>query len=286
MAKEKSPAMQFYGREFYQDENVIVMTLEQEAAYMRLLWNCWQEGSIPSEPAKLAALCKNHPAKRFSTAVWPALQGCFVPSSDGRLIHSKVEKLRAERRDFIEHCSAGGKHSSELRAAQKSKLPSTNIARSLQVTLPEPCKSEPTLQSPVSSLQEPPPTPSAANQALAGAFERWIAEYPNAVRVDSAAQSWLSLIELGEITDEELPELFAGLQRWKDSRAWADEDGKYIPAPNVFLTGNEKHRGRMWKDHPPASAEAKASRKGSQRSGDGVDPASEWVPSWKKEKTG
>jgi len=77
MAKEKAPAMQFYGREFYQDENVIVMTLEQEAAYIRFLWNCWQEGSIPSELTKLAALCKHSSLKYFTNAIWPALQSCF-----------------------------------------------------------------------------------------------------------------------------------------------------------------------------------------------------------------
>jgi hypothetical protein len=100
--------------------------------------------------------------------------------------------------------------------------------------------------------------------------------------VDTAAQSWLSLIDLGEITEATLPEVFSGLQRWKNSRSWADEDGRFVPAPSVFLTGNERHTGRMWKDQPPASAEAKATRKISKRSGDGIDPAAEWIPPWKE----
>jgi len=116
------------------------------------------------------------------------------------------------------------------------------------------------------------------------AFEPWVAGYPNAVRVDTALQSWLSLIDLGEITEETLPEVFAGLQRWKESAKWAEDDGKWIPAPSVFLTGSDKHVGRLWKDHPPASAETKANRKSAKRSRDGADPNAEWIPSWKKDE--
>lgn len=71
--------MPWYGREFYADENVQVMTLDQEAAYLRLLWNCWQEGSIPADTAKLAAVCKNMPARKFAKDIWPALCGLFTP---------------------------------------------------------------------------------------------------------------------------------------------------------------------------------------------------------------
>jgi hypothetical protein len=127
------------------------------------------------------------------------------------------------------------------------------------------------------------PTPATLPQPLLEAFERWIAEYPNAVRVDTALQSWISLIALGEITEETLPDVFAGLRRWKKSRAWAEEDGKYIPAPNVFLTGNDRHKGRLWKDQPPESTEAKAAERSAKRSSDGTDPNAEWIAPWKEE---
>jgi hypothetical protein len=103
------------------------------------------------------------------------------------------------------------------------------------------------------------------------------------VRVDTALQSWISLISLGEITENTLPDVFAGLHRWKKSRAWAEEDGKYIPAPSVFLTGNERHRGRLWKDQPPEGAEAKAAEGSKRRSRDGVDPYAEWIAPWEEE---
>src|SRR5271166_6594185 len=40
--KEKRPAMLFYGREFYEDINVMAMSFEQQCVYIRLLWLCWQ----------------------------------------------------------------------------------------------------------------------------------------------------------------------------------------------------------------------------------------------------
>src|ERR1039457_5240199 len=100
MAKERAPHMPFYGREFYGDENVLVMTLEQEGAYLRLLWNCWQEGSIPEDTTKLAAMCKNAPVKRFEREIWPTLGCLFVARHGGRLVHQKVELLRAKKEDL------------------------------------------------------------------------------------------------------------------------------------------------------------------------------------------
>ena len=114
MAKERAPHMPWYGREFYGDENVLVMTLSQEAAYFRLLWNCWQEGSIPTDIAKLAALCKNTPVKKFERDIWPALSGLFSPAG-GRLVHRKVEQLRDAKEALRGACSKAGKLGNERR---------------------------------------------------------------------------------------------------------------------------------------------------------------------------
>ena len=113
--KEKSPHMPWYGREFYADENVLVMTLEQEAAYLRLLWNCWQEGSIPQDEAKLAAICKNMSARKFSKNIWPALRGRFEKTSDGRFVHDKVETLREAKEQRRTVWSEAGKLGNAIR---------------------------------------------------------------------------------------------------------------------------------------------------------------------------
>lgn len=111
--------MPWYGREFYADENVLVMTLEQEAAYMRLLWNCWQEGSIPDDPPKLAAICKNMAVKKFERTIWQALAGCFTKASDGRLVNPKVEALRAAKNQRKTEWSEAGKRGAEKRWGPK-----------------------------------------------------------------------------------------------------------------------------------------------------------------------
>ena len=114
MARERAPHMPWYGREFYADENVLVMTLKQEGAYFRLLWNCWQEGSIPTDTAKLAALCKNTPVKNFERDIWPALSGLFS-QVDGRLVHRKVELLRNAKEQRRTAWSEAGRRGNEKR---------------------------------------------------------------------------------------------------------------------------------------------------------------------------
>jgi uncharacterized protein YdaU (DUF1376 family) len=115
MAKEKAPYMPLYGREYYGDLKVLMMTLEQLGAYDLLNWICWQEGSIPSDLAKLAAICKNTPLRKFERDIWPALAGCYSPTADGRLVHRKVELIRAGKEAFRAKCSDAGKRGNEKR---------------------------------------------------------------------------------------------------------------------------------------------------------------------------
>jgi hypothetical protein len=86
---------------------------------------------------------------------------------------------------------------------------------------------------------------------LAG-FEAFIAAYPNQVQVDYAAQTWLSLFANGKLTAAMLPEVMAGLERWKASAQWERDGGRYVPAPYKFI------RDGLWKDNPPKGEGAKA----------------------------
>ena len=56
---EKAPAFQWYPKDYLSDLNVVVMTLEEEGAYRRLMDYCWLHGSIPDDMAALGAMCKN-----------------------------------------------------------------------------------------------------------------------------------------------------------------------------------------------------------------------------------
>jgi uncharacterized protein YdaU (DUF1376 family) len=107
--KDAAPWMPFFGRDFYADENVMLMTLEQEGAYMRLLWHCWQEGSLPNEQKRLAAIADRCEVQRFTETIWPAVAPCFTKRPDGRLIQKRVEQERAIKDEIREKRSEAGK---------------------------------------------------------------------------------------------------------------------------------------------------------------------------------
>lgn len=112
-----------------------------------------------------------------------------------------------------------------------------------------------------------------AEQFLGDECARFLDLYPKQEKLDQAARSWISLVSRGEITEDNVAEVFAGLDRHIDSAKWAEDDGKWIPDPSTFLMGNEKHSGRMWKDKPKAASEYVAPK----RSSAGTDPNAEYV---------
>jgi len=113
--KERAPYMPFFGRDFYGDLNVMSQDLEEQGAYIRLSWLCWQEGGIPADIPTLAAICSNTPVARFRKKIWPKLSGLFETAPDGRLTHRKIESIRDGKESFRRKCSEGGKLGNERR---------------------------------------------------------------------------------------------------------------------------------------------------------------------------
>jgi len=103
--KEKAPAFQFYPRDFLTDGNVAAMSLQEVGAYIRLLCLCWQEQSLPTDPARLARMV-GAPLPAFQK-LWPAVRTCFQ-EVDGRLVHPRLEKEREKQRVRREHLSLNG----------------------------------------------------------------------------------------------------------------------------------------------------------------------------------
>jgi uncharacterized protein YdaU (DUF1376 family) len=102
--KGKSPAMPFYGRDFYDDEHVKLMSLDQEGAYVRLLWHAWSHGSIPAEIGSLAKLWNVSAAR--AAKVWSGIAPCWVAIDGDRLAQKRLEAIRSEH----------GAHAEEMRA--------------------------------------------------------------------------------------------------------------------------------------------------------------------------
>jgi uncharacterized protein YdaU (DUF1376 family) len=90
----KSPAFQFYAGEYLADENVQLMTLEEEGCYIRMLAYCWREGSIPADHTLLSRLCKNAPDE-----VLTVVERRFEKRGT-RLIHLRLELERKKQKNF------------------------------------------------------------------------------------------------------------------------------------------------------------------------------------------
>lgn len=118
---KKSPAFQFYSRDFLDDENQKVMSLAASGIYIRLIAHCWLEGSLPNEPVKLARLAGA--TKRQIVELWPSIAPCFRQTGEGRLIHPRLEFERVKQATFRQRQSDKGAASAAMRealAVQKS----------------------------------------------------------------------------------------------------------------------------------------------------------------------
>jgi uncharacterized protein YdaU (DUF1376 family) len=113
----KRPAFQFYPGDWLGSQRVSLLTLEEEGAYLRLLASCWQHGSIPSDPEKIARLIGKGSSTNLATTLATMFQQ--HPTDSTLLVHDRLEKERAKQDAWSEKCREGGKKSAELRKIGK-----------------------------------------------------------------------------------------------------------------------------------------------------------------------
>ena len=111
--KERAPAFQFYAADYLADENVVLMTLDEEGAYIRALAHCWREGSIPADPKLLSRMLKGASNETVAT-----VQRCFVVDGD-RLVHLRLEKERKKQREWSKKSREAGIASGKARREKK-----------------------------------------------------------------------------------------------------------------------------------------------------------------------
>lgn len=83
------------GPAFWADENVAAMTPLQHWVHLHLLRLAAQNGSIPADPARLAAIVRL-PARRFMAKVWPGVAPCWLQRGD-RLVCPTLHADLAEQ---------------------------------------------------------------------------------------------------------------------------------------------------------------------------------------------
>jgi len=128
----KRPAFQFYPGDWLGSQRVSLLTLEEEGAYLRLLASCWQHGSIPSDPDKIARLI----GKGASTTLATTLATMFQPHpcESASLVHDRLERERDKQDAWAEKSREGGRKSAEKR--QNLKGASTTLQPPLEGCLP------------------------------------------------------------------------------------------------------------------------------------------------------
>lgn len=96
--KEESPAYLRYPQIWENSETVMLMTLEQEGAYSKLLDHQWKNGSIPNDLTTLAKICKNVDRETMER-IWVLVRLCFepVPGFPTRLFNPVLEEIRASK---------------------------------------------------------------------------------------------------------------------------------------------------------------------------------------------
>ena len=93
MKDTKLPHFPFFARDWLTDERVMLMTLECQGAYLRLLCYQWLEGSIPDSPKKLASLCMTS-LEHFEAEIWPDIGDAFNEIAVQRLQNPRLETIR------------------------------------------------------------------------------------------------------------------------------------------------------------------------------------------------
>jgi uncharacterized protein YdaU (DUF1376 family) len=124
VAKEKSPAFQFYPKDWLSDAEVRAMTPAQRGIYIDLLAHLWTEQRLPLDPTKLARLLGLRQIN-FSHHYWPVLAPRFETLSlEGvtYLTHKRLDEERAKQLTWREKSAAGGRKSAAGRAKGGSGL--------------------------------------------------------------------------------------------------------------------------------------------------------------------
>ena len=95
----KSPAFQFYPKDWLSDANVVRMSNEARGVYIQLMSHCWLEGCIPDDIGEWAALCGCH--VDAIEQVYQDVRRCYdvAPRKENFLVHPRLEKERRKQKE-------------------------------------------------------------------------------------------------------------------------------------------------------------------------------------------
>ena len=116
--RDKRPSYQWYPKDFMTDQNVAVMSLEEQGAYRLLMDYEWLHTGLPNDTKALASMCRI-PETHFKE-LWQNIEKCFKPSRDGtRLHHPRLQSERKKQNKWRKKSKAGGLRSAQVREELK-----------------------------------------------------------------------------------------------------------------------------------------------------------------------
>ena len=96
-------------------------------------------------------------------------------------------------------------------------------------------------------VQELHPNKNHINKTqLTTLFDRFWSTYPRKVKKPNAFKAWLKIKPDKQLTEE----IIEGVEKYKQTEGWKQEDGKFIPHPATFLNG------RQWEDEIDVESES------------------------------
>src|SRR4030095_47976 len=108
MATEKTPAFQFYPKDWLTDDKVQAMSLSERGLYITLLCHAWLHGSLPGTESELSRI--TNVRKDAFRRLWKGqLKSCFITSAIGRLLNPRLEREREKQPHFRELRAAAGR---------------------------------------------------------------------------------------------------------------------------------------------------------------------------------
>ncbi len=159
--RPKSPAYQWYPKDYMTDPDVIAMTLAQEGAYRRLLDVCWLENGLPTDPSILWRLAKADSEQVFTHELWPVVYRKFH-EKDGRLHHGRLDVERSKQR----------KNSRVRKLAAKARWDKMQLHVDANAMQRGCLSSSIALATPVGTKRPPNPPPSGGRRLTAGELEK------------------------------------------------------------------------------------------------------------------
>ena len=117
----KTPAFQFYPGDWLSSPRVMLMTPEQEGAYVRLLCYDWSNDGIPDDDRALSALSRL--GEGWFNGGSRGVRECFIshPKKPGFLTNDRLLKEREKQQNWREKSREGGVKSAESRRSKKGK---------------------------------------------------------------------------------------------------------------------------------------------------------------------